>query len=130
MPEAVADAYKGEELRFGREYLIPKPFDPRLITMVAPAVARAAAESRVARRPIVDMDAYRQKLEQARVPLRARYGAGIRARQARGKSVILAEGEDDRVLRAAQVIVDESIATPLLLGRRQTSSIRRSRRST
>jgi malate dehydrogenase (oxaloacetate-decarboxylating)(NADP+) len=117
VPEAVADAYKGEELRFGRDYLIPKPFDPRLITMVAPAVARAAAESGVARRPIVDLDAYRQKLDtlvyrsgNAMAPVFAR------ARRAK-KSIILAEGEDDRVLRAAQIVVDEKIATPLLLGR-------------
>ena len=117
VPEAVVDAYKGEELRFGRDYLIPKPFDPRLITMVAPAVARAAAESRVARRPIVDLDAYRQKLD----TLVYRSGHAMepvfaRARRAE-KSVILAEGEDDRVLRAAQIVVDENIATPLLLGR-------------
>ncbi len=123
VPEAVADAYKGEDLRFGREYLIPKPFDPRLITMVAPAVARAAAESGVARRPIADLDAYRQKLD----TLVYRSGHAMepvfaRARRAE-KTVILAEGEDDRVLRAAQIIVDEHIATPLLLGR--TSVIER-----
>ena len=117
VPEAVADAYKGEDLRFGRDYLIPKPFDPRLITMVAPAVARAAAESGVARRPILDLDSYRQNLDK----LVYRSGHAMepvfaRARRAE-KTVILAEGEDDRVLRAAQIIVDEHIATPLLLGR-------------
>ncbi len=117
VPDAVADAYKGEGLRFGREYLIPKPFDPRLITIVAPAVAKAAADSKVARRPIADLDAYRRKLDamvyrsgHAMEPVFAR------ARRAE-KSVILAEGEDDRVLRAAQIIADEKIATPLLLGR-------------
>ncbi len=117
VPEAVAEAYKGEALRFGRDYLIPKPFDPRLITIVAPAVAKAAADSHVARRPIVDLEAYRQKLD----TLVYRSGHAMepvfaRARRAE-KSIILAEGEDDRVLRAAQIIVDETIATPLLLGR-------------
>ena len=62
VPEVVAVAYKGEGLRFGRDYLIPKPFDPRLIEMIAPAVAKAAADTGVARRPIADMEAYRQKL--------------------------------------------------------------------
>ena len=111
--DAVAAAYKGAELRFGREYLIPKPFDPRLIAVVAPAVARAAADSGVARRPIADLEAYRQKLDalvyhsgQAMQPVFAR------AKRAE-RSVILAEGEDERVLRAAQIIVDEKIATPV-----------------
>jgi malate dehydrogenase (oxaloacetate-decarboxylating)(NADP+) len=115
--DAVAAAYKGAGLRFGREYLIPKPFDPRLITAVAPAVAKAAADSGVARRPIADLEAYRQKLDalvyhsgQAMQPV---FAGAKRAE----RSVILAEGEDERVLRAAQIIVDEKIATPLLLGR-------------
>jgi len=108
VPDAVAAAYKGAGLRFGREYLIPKPFDPRLISVVAPAVAKAAADSGVARRPIADLEAYRQKLDARSVFARAK-----RAEH----SVLFAEGEDERVLRAAQIIVDERIATPLLLGR-------------
>jgi malate dehydrogenase (oxaloacetate-decarboxylating)(NADP+) len=117
IPEAVASAYKGTGLRFGREYLIPKPFDPRLIEIVAPAVAKAAAESGVASRPIADMEAYRQKLSRfvyhsgnAMQPVFAAARASLR-------SVIFAEGEDERVLRAAQVVVDEKLAKPLLLGR-------------
>ena len=117
IPDLVAAAYKGVGLCFGREYLIPKPFDPRLIEVLAPAVASAAAETGVARRPIKDMEAYRLKLK------RFVYHSGSAmepvfaiAKQAR-KSVIFAEGEDERVLRAAQVIVDEQIAKPLLLGR-------------
>jgi malate dehydrogenase (oxaloacetate-decarboxylating)(NADP+) len=117
IPEAVASAYKGAGLRFGREYLIPKPFDPRLIEIVAPAVAKAAAESGVATRPIDDAEAYRQKLG------RFVYHSGnamqpvFAAARTSQKSVIFAEGEDERVLRAAQVVVDERLARPLLLGR-------------
>ena len=117
IPEAVASAYKGAGLRFGHEYLIPKPFDPRFIEIVAPAVAKAAAESGVASRPIVDMEAYRQKLSRfvyhsgnAMQPVFAAARTSLR-------SVIFAEGEDERVLRAAQVVVDENLAKPLLLGR-------------
>jgi malate dehydrogenase (oxaloacetate-decarboxylating)(NADP+) len=118
IPEAVASAYKGAGLRFGREYLIPKPFDPRLIEVVAPAVAKAAAASGVAARPIADADAYRRKLG------RFVYHSGnamqpvFAAARTTRKTVIFAEGEDERVLRAAQVVVDEALARPLLLGRR------------
>ena len=114
VPEVVAVAYKGEGLRFGRDYLIPKPFDPRLIEDVAPAVAKAAADSGVAKRPIADMEAYRQQLG------RFVYQSGnamqpvFSLAKGSGKSLLLAEGEDERVLRAAQVIVDERIARPLL----------------
>ena len=120
VPEVVAAAYKGEGLRFGRDYLIPKPFDPRLIEMIAPAVAKAAADTGVAKRPIVDMEAYRQKLG------RFVYHSGnamqpvFSVAKGSGKSLLLAEGEDERVLRAAQVIVDEKIARPMLLGRPST----------
>jgi len=117
IPEMVSSAYKGQGLRFGRGYLIPKPFDPRLIEVVAPAVAKAAADSGVARRPVADLDAYRERLN------RFVYHSGNAmqpvfegAKRSR-KSVIFAEGEDERVLRAAQVIVDEKLAVPLLLGR-------------
>ena len=117
VPEVVAAAYKGEKLRFGREYLIPKPLDPRLIEVVAPAVAKAAADSGVAKRPIADMEGYRQQLS------RFVYQSGnamqpvFAVAKGSGKSLLLAEGEEERVLRAAQVVVDERIARPLLIGR-------------
>jgi len=115
--DEVAQAYQDEELSFGPEYIIPKPFDPRLIVRIAPAVARAAAESGVATRPIEDLEAYEQKL-QALV-----YHSGQLMRpvfhQARQhpKRVIYADGEDERVLRAVQTIIDEKIAIPTLIGR-------------
>jgi len=116
--EVVAAAYVGANLSFGPEYLIPKPFDPRLMMKIAPAVARAAADSGVAARPIADYDAYREKLQTFV------YASGTMmkpifslARQAVNKRVALAEGEEERVLRAAQVIVDENIARPTLIGR-------------
>ena len=116
--EVVARAYLGESLAFGPEYLIPKPFDPRLMMRIAPAVAQAAADSGVASRPIADLDAYRAKL-QAFVYAS---GATMRpffnlARQAQRKRVAYAEGEEERVLRAVQVVVDEEIARPTLIGR-------------
>ncbi len=116
--EVVAAAYVGEPLSFGPEYLIPKPFDPRLMMMIAPAVAKAAADSGVATRPITDMEAYRQKL-QAFV-----YASGTimkpiftAARRATKKRVAYAEGEEERVLRAAQIVADEGLARPTLIGR-------------
>jgi malate dehydrogenase (oxaloacetate-decarboxylating)(NADP+) len=116
----VASAYAGATLVFGPEYLIPKPFDPRLMMRIAPAVARAAAESGVAQRPITDWDAYAERL-QAFV-----YASGTTmkpifavAKRATRKNVAFAEGEDRRVLRAVQVIVDEGLARPWLVGRAQ-----------
>ncbi len=116
--EVVAAAYAGATLSFGPEYLIPKPFDPRLMMKIAPAVAKAAAASGVARRPIQDYDAYREKL-QAFV-----YASGTTmkpifniAKRAKNKRVAYAEGEEERVLRAAQVVVDEGLARPTLIGR-------------
>jgi len=116
--EVVAAAYAGATLSFGPEYLIPKPFDPRLMMKIAPAVAQAAADSGVAARPIVDMDAYRDKLQNFV------YASGTlmkpifaMAKRALGKRVAYAEGEEERVLRAAQVIVDEGLARPTLIGR-------------
>ncbi|MFM2185897.1 MAG: NADP-dependent malic enzyme [Burkholderiaceae bacterium] len=116
--EVVAAAYAGATLSFGPEYLIPKPFDPRLMMKIAPAVAKAAADSGVARRPIKDLDAYREKL-QAFV-----YASGTMmkpifnlAKRAKNKRVAYAEGEEERVLRAAQVVVDEGLARPTLIGR-------------
>ena len=116
--EVVAAAYSGEELAFGPEYLIPKPFDPRLMIKIAPAVAQAAADSGVALRPIADMVAYREKLQsfvyasgQAMKPIYAS------AKKAINKRVAYAEGEEERVLRAVQVVVDEHLAFPTLIGR-------------
>ncbi|MDE2418626.1 MAG: NADP-dependent malic enzyme [Burkholderiales bacterium] len=116
--EVVAAAYVGQELAFGPEYLIPKPFDPRLMMKIAPAVAKAAADSGVALRPIADMDAYREKLQSFV------YASGTMmkpiftaAKKALKKRVAYAEGEDERVLRAAQIVVDEHLAFPTLIGR-------------
>jgi len=116
--EVVAAAYSGATLSFGPEYLIPKPFDPRLMMKIAPAVARAAVESGVATRPIPDMDAYREKLQTFV------YASGTTmkpiftlAKGARNKRVAYAEGEEERVLRAVQVVVDEGLARPTLIGR-------------
>jgi malate dehydrogenase (oxaloacetate-decarboxylating)(NADP+) len=118
--DEVALAYPGEELSFGPEYLIPKPFDPRLIVKIAPAVARAAMDSGVATRPITDWQTYRAKLSEfvyhTGVGMRAIFQA---ARQAKGKRkrIIFAEGEEERVLRAAQVVIEEGFARPILIGR-------------
>jgi malate dehydrogenase (oxaloacetate-decarboxylating)(NADP+) len=115
--DVVAAAYTGEQLRFGPGYILPKPFDPRLIVDVASAVAQAAMDSGVATRPIADLRAYRERLGQYV------FRSGLvmkpvfhKAAQA-PKRVVYAEGEDERVLRAAQVAVDEGIAQPILLGR-------------
>jgi len=116
--DEVAMAYPGHDLSFGPEYLIPKPFDPRLIVKIAPAVARAAIASGVATRPISDWNAYKARLSEfvyhTGVGMRAIFQA---ARQARGKRIIYAEGEDERVLRAAQIVVEERFARPILIGR-------------
>ncbi len=116
--DVVAAAYGGQELAFGPEYLIPKPFDPRLILHIAPAVAQAAVASGVAARPIADLDAYREQLQQ----FVYQSGAMMRpvftfARRAQAKRIAYAEGEDERVLRAVRVVVDEQLARPILVGR-------------
>jgi malate dehydrogenase (oxaloacetate-decarboxylating)(NADP+) len=116
--EVVAAAYVGEQLAFGPEYLIPKPFDPRLMMKIAPAVAKAAADSGVALRPIADMDAYRERLQSfvyaSGTTMKPIFNA---AKKALKKRVAYAEGEDERVLRAAQIVVDERLALPTLIGR-------------
>ena len=118
--EEVASAYAGKELVFGPDYLIPTPFDSRLILRIAPAVARAAAESGVATRPIDDLDAYRQQLTrfvyQTGMFMRPVFMAA-KAVPAASKRIAYAEGEDERVLRAAQVAVDDGLAHPILIGR-------------
>ena len=115
--DIVATAYGTTDLSFGPEYLIPKPFDPRLILAISPAVARAAMESGVATRPITDWDAYRQQLNQFV------YHSGVvmkpifQAAKKVPKRIVFAEGEDERVLRAIQVIVDEGLAHPIIVAR-------------
>ncbi len=115
--DEVAAAYQGKELKFGPEYIIPTPFDVRLILRIAPAVAKAAAESGVATRPITDYEAYRQSLG------RFVYQTGMfmrpvfAAAKSRPARVVYAEGEDERVLRAVQVVLDEGLAKPILVGR-------------
>ena len=116
--EVVAAAYVGATLSFGPDYLIPKPFDPRLMMKIAPAVAQAAEESGVALRPIKDLDAYREKLQSfvyaSGTTMRPLFAM---ARRAKAKRIVYAEGEDERVLRALQVVVDERLAQPTLVGR-------------
>ena len=115
--EVVAHAYNLENIRFGPEYLIPKPFDPRLIVRIAPAVAKAAMDSGVASRPIADFEAYASKLTQFV------YHSGLlmkpifAAAKLAPRRIVYAEGEDERVLRAVQVVVDEGLARPILVGR-------------
>jgi malate dehydrogenase (oxaloacetate-decarboxylating)(NADP+) len=124
VPDVVAKAYEGKEFHFGRDYLIPKPFDPRVLLFVAPAVAKAAMETGVAREPIRDFDAYRARLE-------AILGRGhevmrpvmAQARRA-PKRIVYPEGEDTRILRAAEVVIDERIAKPILLGSREAIGAR------
>jgi malate dehydrogenase (oxaloacetate-decarboxylating)(NADP+) len=117
LPETVARAYGARGLRFGREYLIPKPFDPRLIAAVAPEVALAAMASGVATRPIADIEAYRAALGRfvyhSSTVMEPVFGGA----KAAPKRIVYAEGEDERVLRAVQVVVDEGLARPLLIGR-------------
>ena len=116
--EVVAAAYTGQQLAFGPEYLIPKPFDPRLILKIAPAVARAAAECGVAARPISDMDAYLQRLQSIVYASGTTMKPIFAAAKAAGKKrVAYSEGEEERVLRACQIVIDEGLARPTLIGR-------------
>jgi len=115
--DIVAMAYGGESLRFGPEYLIPRPFDPRLIVKVAPAVAAAAAASGVATRPIADLDVYREQLNSfvyhSGFVMKPVFAAAKKA----PRRVIYCEGEDERVLHAVQAVLDEGLAEPVLIGR-------------
>ncbi len=141
--DEVAAAYQGKELKFGPDYLIPTPFDVRLILRIAPAVARAAAESGVATRPITDYDAYRDTLSRfvyqtgmvmrpvfaAAKAVFAQHGGSAgssagSAQQKGGARVVYAEGEDERVLRALQVVLDEQLALPILVGRPEVVKMR------
>ena len=116
--EVVAAAYAGEKLVFGPDYLIPKPFDPRLMMKIAPAVAEAAAQSGVAQRPITDLQAYVERLQSfvyaSGTTMKPIFAA---AKLATRKRVAYAEGEEERVLRACQIVVDEGLARPTLIGR-------------
>lgn len=118
--DIVATAYGIQDLSFGPEYLIPKPFDPRLIVKIAPAVAQAAMDSGVAQRPIEDMDAYRQHLQQfvyhSGTLMKPIFSAARKVPMEH-KRIVFAEGEEERVLRAVQVVVDEKLANPILIGR-------------
>jgi malate dehydrogenase (oxaloacetate-decarboxylating)(NADP+) len=118
--DIVASAYDTENLSFGPEYLIPKPFDPRLLVNIAPAVAQAAMDSGAATRPIPDMDAYSQRLQQfvyhSGTFMKPVFAAAHNVPPERSR-IVFAEGEEERVLRAAQIVVDEGIARPILIGR-------------
>jgi malate dehydrogenase (oxaloacetate-decarboxylating)(NADP+) len=118
--DVVASAYGIEDLSFGPEYLIPKPFDPRLIVHIAPAVAKAAMDSGVAQRPIGDFEAYRQQLQQfvyqSGTIMKPVYAAARKVPPERSR-IVFAEGEDERVLRAVQILSEEKLAQPILVGR-------------
>ncbi len=115
--DIVAQAYGTQNLRFGPEYLIPKPFDPRLIVNVAPAVAKAAMDTGVAGRPIADFAAYREKLTQFVYQSGLLMKHVFQAAKKTPKRIVFAEGEDERVLRAVRVVLDEGLAQPILIGR-------------
>jgi len=117
--EVVAAAYGGAAPVFGPEYIIPKPFDPRLILQIAPAVAAAAMRSGVAKRPIADFDAYRRDLERFVFRSGQLMRPVFEAAKASPQRIVYADGEDPRVLRAVQTLVDDGIARPILLGRRE-----------
>jgi malate dehydrogenase (oxaloacetate-decarboxylating)(NADP+) len=118
VPDSVIKAYGGEKIKFGRTYIIPKPLDPRVLLWEAPAVAKAAMESGVARKPIENLAAYRDSLE-------SRFGKGrevmrmvINKAQRAPKKIVFPEGVEEKILRASQIILDEKIAHPVLLGDR------------
>lgn len=112
-----AAAYKGEQLTFGADYLIPKPFDPRLVAVVSSAVAEAAMKSGVAARPIEDMEAYKQRLNQTVFKSALLMRPVFEAARAAARRIVFSEGEDERVLRAAQEVLEETTETPILIGR-------------
>ena len=119
-----AAAYKGEQLTFGADYLIPKPFDPRLIGVVASAVAKAAMETGVATRPIADLDAYRQQLNGSVFKSALIMRPVFEAASASTRTIIFAEGEDERVLRAANAMLEEMTTKPILIGRPEVIATR------
>jgi malate dehydrogenase (oxaloacetate-decarboxylating)(NADP+) len=112
-----AAAYQGEQLTFGADYLIPKPFDPRLIGVVSSAVAKAAMETGVAARPIEDLDAYKRKLDGSVFKSALIMRPVFESARSSPRRLVFAEGEDERVLRAAQAIIEETVERPILIGR-------------
>ncbi|WP_029918406.1 NADP-dependent malic enzyme [Pelobacter seleniigenes] len=116
VPDSVRKAYAGESIQFGREYIIPKPFDPRVLLYVAPAVAQAAMDSGVARRPIENMEKYLESLEAMQGRSKEIMRGLINKAKANPKRVVFPEGEEDKILRAAQILINEKIAIPILLG--------------
>ncbi|WP_299777972.1 NADP-dependent malic enzyme [uncultured Roseobacter sp.] len=112
-----AAAYQGEQLTFGADYLIPKPFDPRLVSVVSSAVAQAAMETGVATRPIEDLDAYRQKLDGSVFKSALLMRPVFQAARTTPRRIVFAEGEDERVLRCAQAMLEETTERPILIGR-------------
>ncbi|MBW2450787.1 MAG: NADP-dependent malic enzyme, partial [Deltaproteobacteria bacterium] len=116
VPDSVRKAYGGEAISFGREYLIPKPFDPRVLLHVAPAVAQAAMDTGVARRPIENMDEYLERLEAMQGRSKQIMRTLINKAKSCPKRIVFPEGEEEKVLRAVQILVDEGIAKPILLG--------------
>jgi malate dehydrogenase (oxaloacetate-decarboxylating)(NADP+) len=122
--DVVATAYGGQEMSFGPDYLIPRPFDPRLVLAVAPAVAKAAMESGAATRPIEDFDVYREQLSGFVFRSGFLMKSVFTAARENPKRVVYAEGEEERVLRAVQVVVDEGLARPILIGRRRVMESR------
>ena len=119
VPDDVARAYQGERPRFGREYLIPVPFDPRLISIVPPAVAQAAMETGVARKPIVDIEAYRAELSARRDPVAGLMQSIMDRVKRNPKRVVFAEGEEEQVIRAAITFVNQGLGSAILVGREE-----------
>lgn len=119
-----AAAYHGEQLTFGRDYLIPKPFDPRLMGVVASAVAKAAMETGVATRPLEDLNAYKQKLDSSVFKSAMLMRPVFEAARTAERKIVFAEGEDERVLRAAQAIMEETTDLPILIGRPEVIELR------
>ncbi|MCW8859053.1 MAG: NADP-dependent malic enzyme [Deltaproteobacteria bacterium] len=116
VPDSVRRAYAGEDIKFGREYIIPKPFDPRVLLHVAPAVAQAAMDTGVARQPIADIEKYRDSLEALQSRSKEVMRTLINKAKADPKRIVFPEGEEEKILRAAQILINENIATPILLG--------------
>ena len=119
VPDDVARAYQGARPRFGREYLIPVPFDPRLISIVAPAVAQAAMDTGVARKPIIDMEAYRAELSARRDPVAGMMQSIMDRVKRNPKRVVFAEGEEEQVIRAAMAFVNQGLGSAILVGREE-----------
>jgi len=119
VPDEVAEAYQGRRLSFGREYIIPTPFDPRLITAIPIAVAKAAMETGVARRPIEDWEAYRRQLAARLDPTLSAMQRVFSSVQSSPKRVVFAEGEEDRTIRAAIAFKEQGLGTPVLVGREE-----------